>query len=64
MALHCIAEGQKNGGTAAFIDVEHALDPVYARALGVDVDALLVSQPDTGEQALEITEALVRSGAN
>ena len=63
MALHCIAEGQKNGGTAAFIDVEHALDPVYARALGVDVDALLVSQPDTGEQALEITEALVRSGA-
>ena len=63
LALHCIAEGQKNGGTAAFIDVEHALDPVYARALGVDVDALLVSQPDTGEQALEITEALVRSGA-
>ncbi len=63
LALHCMAEGQKNGGTAAFIDVEHALDPVYARALGVDVDALLVSQPDTGEQALEITEALVRSGA-
>jgi recombination protein RecA len=63
LALHCIAEGQKNGGYAAFIDVEHALDPVYARALGVDVDALLVSQPDTGEQALEITEALVRSGA-
>ncbi|MFR1215197.1 MAG: recombinase RecA [Acutalibacteraceae bacterium] len=63
LALHCIAEGQKNGGTAAFIDVEHALDPIYARALGVDVDALLVSQPDTGEQALEITEALVRSGA-
>lgn len=63
LALHCIAEGQKNGGTAAFIDVEHALDPVYARALGVDVDVLLVSQPDTGEQALEITEALVRSGA-
>lgn len=63
LALHCIAEGQKNGGNAAFIDVEHALDPVYARALGVDVDALLVSQPDTGEQALEITEALVRSGA-
>lgn len=63
LALHCIAEGQKNGGTAAFIDVEHALDPVYARTLGVDVDALLVSQPDTGEQALEITEALVRSGA-
>lgn len=63
LALHCIAEGQKNGGYAAFIDVEHALDPVYARALGVDVDSLLVSQPDTGEQALEITEALVRSGA-
>jgi recombination protein RecA len=63
LALHCIAEGQKNGGNAAFIDVEHALDPVYARALGVDVDELLVSQPDTGEQALEITEALVRSGA-
>ena len=50
LALHCIAEGQKNGGNAAFIDVEHALDPVYARALGVDVDSLLVSQPDTGEQ--------------
>lgn len=63
LALHCIAEGQKGGGTAAFIDVEHALDPVYAGNLGVDVDALLVSQPDTGEQALEITEALVRSGA-
>ena len=63
LALHCIAEGQKVGGTVAFIDVEHALDPVYAANLGVDVDALLVSQPDTGEQALEITEALVRSGA-
>ena len=63
LALHCVAEGQKNGGNAAFIDVEHALDPVYASALGVNVDALLVSQPDTGEQALEITEALVRSGA-
>ncbi len=63
LALHCIAEGQKNGGYAAFIDVEHALDPVYAGNLGVDVDSLLVSQPDTGEQALEITEALVRSGA-
>ncbi len=63
IALHCIAEGQKNGGCAAFIDVEHALDPVYAKALGVDVDSLLVSQPDTGEQALEITESLVRSGA-
>lgn len=63
LALHCIAEGQKNGGMAAFIDVEHALDPVYAKALGVDIDSLLVSQPDTGEEALEITEALVRSGA-
>ena len=63
LALHCIAEGQKNGGTVAFIDVEHALDPVYAAALGVDIESLLVSQPDTGEQALEITEALVRSGA-
>ncbi len=63
LALHCIAEGQKMGGCAAFIDVEHALDPVYAAALGVDVDSLLVSQPDTGEQALEITESLVRSGA-
>lgn len=63
LALHCIAEGQKDGGNAAFIDVEHALDPVYARALGVDVDSLLVSQPDTGEQALEIAEALIRSGA-
>lgn len=63
LSLHCIAQGQKNGGNAAFIDVEHALDPVYAAALGVDVDSLLVSQPDTGEQALEITESLVRSGA-
>ena len=63
LALHCVAEGQKMGGNAAFIDVEHALDPVYAAALGVDVDSLLVSQPDTGEQALEITEALVRSDA-
>ena len=63
LALHCIAEGQKGGGNAAFIDVEHALDPVYARALGVNVDSLLVSQPDTGEQALEIAEALIRSGA-
>ena len=63
LALHCIAEGQKDGGYAAFIDVEHALDPVYAAALGVDIDNLLVSQPDTGEQALEITEALIRSGA-
>ncbi|MFV0412775.1 MAG: recombinase RecA [Oscillospiraceae bacterium] len=63
LALHALAQAQKNGGEAAFIDVEHALDPEYARALGVDVDNLLVSQPDTGEQALEITEALVRSGA-
>ena len=63
VALHVVAEAQKSGGTAAFIDVEHALDPVYAGNLGVDIDALLVSQPDTGEQALEITEALVRSGA-
>ena len=63
LALHCIAEGQKMGGNAAFIDVEHALDPVYAEALGVDIDSLLVSQPDTGEQALEITEKLVASGA-
>lgn len=63
LALHCIAEGQKKGGNVAFIDVEHALDPIYASALGVDVDSLLVSQPDTGEQALEITEALVRSCA-
>ena len=63
LALHCIAEAQKAGGTAAFIDIEHALDPVYASALGVDIDSLLVSQPDTGEDALEITEALVRSGA-
>ncbi len=63
LALHAVAEAQKMGGEAAFIDVEHALDPVYAKALGVDVDALLVSQPDTGEQALEIAEALIRSGA-
>ena len=63
LALHVIAEVQKAGGEAAFIDAEHALDPVYARALGVDTDSLLVSQPDFGEQALEITEALVRSGA-
>ena len=63
LALHCVAEAQKIGGTAAFIDVEHALDPIYAAALGVDIDSLLVSQPDSGEQALEIAEALVRSGA-
>ncbi len=62
-ALHAIAEAQKNGGKAAFIDAEHALDPVYASKLGVDINELLLSQPDNGEQALEITEALVRSGA-
>ena len=63
LALHVIAQAQKAGGEAAFIDAEHALDPIYAENLGVDVDSLLVSQPDNGEQALEITEALVRSGA-
>lgn len=63
VALHCVAETQKQGGTAAFIDVEHALDPAYAKKLGVNVDQLLVSQPDSGEQALEIIDALVRSGA-
>ncbi|WCK56145.1 recombinase RecA [Aneurinibacillus sp. Ricciae_BoGa-3] len=63
VALHAIAEVQKTGGTAAFIDAEHALDPIYARNLGVNIDELLLSQPDTGEQALEIAEALVRSGA-
>ena len=63
LALHMIAECQKRGGEAAFIDAEHALDPVYAKHLGVDIDNLIVSQPDTGEQALEIAEALVRSGA-
>jgi recombination protein RecA len=63
LALHIIAEAQKANGEAAFIDAEHALDPVYAKKLGVDIDNLIVSQPDTGEQALEITEALVRSGA-
>ena len=63
VALHIIAEAQKAGGDAAFIDAEHALDPVYAKKLGVDIDNLIVSQPDTGEQALEIAEALVRSGA-
>ncbi len=63
VALHVVAQAQKAGGEAAFIDVEHALDPIYAKALGVDIDSLLVSQPDTGEQALEIMEALIRSGA-
>ena len=63
VALHCVAEAQKAGGVAAFIDAEHALDPVYAKKLGVNIDDLYISQPDTGEQALEICEALVRSGA-
>ena len=63
LALHAVAESQKLGGEAAFIDAEHALDPVYAKKIGVDVDNLIVSQPDTGEQALEIAEALIRSGA-
>ena len=63
LALHAVAEAQKLGGEAAYVDVEHALDPVYAKALGVDVDDLLISQPDTAEQALEIAEALIRSGA-
>ncbi|MCL1982040.1 MAG: DNA recombination/repair protein RecA, partial [Clostridiales bacterium] len=63
LTLHIIAQAQKNGGKAAFIDAEHALDPEYSKNLGVDVDELLVSQPDTGEQALEICELLVRSGA-
>ena len=63
LALHVVASAQKGGGTAAYIDVEHALEPAYARALGVDIDSLLISQPDTGEQALDIAESLVRSGA-
>ena len=63
VALHAIAQAQKQGGFAAFIDAEHALDPAYAQKLGVNIDELLVSQPDTGEQALEIAESLVRSGA-
>ncbi len=63
LALHVVAEAQRNGGKAAFIDAEHALDPVYSKALGVDVDELLISQPDTGEQALEIVDMLIRSGA-
>lgn len=63
VALHTVAEAQRAGGIAAFVDAEHAIDPVYAKALGVDIDNLIVSQPDTGEQALEITEALIRSGA-
>ena len=63
LALHVVAEAQRNGGICAYIDAEHALDPVYARAIGVDIDELLISQPDTGEQALEIADMLVRSGA-
>src|ERR1700733_6870197 len=63
LALHCIAESQKHGGICAFIDAEHAMDPIYARKLGVNIDDLLISQPDTGEQALEIADTLVRSGA-
>ena len=63
LALHVLAEAQKRGGEVAFVDAEHALDPIYAAAIGVDIDSMLVSQPDTGEQALDITEALVRSGA-
>ena len=63
LALHILAEAQRQGGIAAFIDAEHAMDPGYARILGVDIENLLVSQPDTGEQALDITETLVRSGA-
>lgn len=63
LALHVLAEAQRNGGTAAFIDAEHALDPTYAKAIGVDIDELLISQPDTGEQALEIADMLIRSGA-
>src|SRR6266853_5734737 len=63
LALHVVAEIQKKGGTAAYVDAEHALDPVYAKKLGVDIDEMLISQPDTGEQALEIADTLVRSGA-
>ncbi|GHD99681.1 hypothetical protein GCM10008024_08030 [Allgaiera indica] len=63
LTLHCVAEEQKKGGVCAFVDAEHALDPIYARKLGVNLDELLISQPDTGEQALEIVDTLVRSGA-
>jgi recombination protein RecA len=63
LAMHVVAEGQRNGGVCAYIDAEHAMDPVYAKAIGVDIDELLISQPDTGEQALEIAEMLIRSGA-
>src|SRR3974390_57607 len=63
LAMHCVAEAQRNGGICAYIDAEHAMDPVYAKAIGVDIDDLLISQPDTGEQALEISDMLIRSGA-
>ncbi|MGH9023567.1 MAG: recombinase RecA, partial [Acidimicrobiia bacterium] len=63
LALHVVAEAQRNGGVCAYIDAEHALDPVYAKAIGVNVDDLLISQPDTGEQGLEIADMLIRSGA-
>src|ERR1039458_7602272 len=63
LALHVVAEAQRNGGICAYIDAEHAMDPVYAKAIGVDIDELLISQPDTGEQGLEITDMLIRSGA-
>ncbi|HUZ08645.1 MAG TPA: recombinase RecA [Acidimicrobiales bacterium] len=63
LAMHCVAEAQRNGGICAYIDAEHAMDPVYAKAIGVNIDALLISQPDTGEQALEIADMLIRSGA-
>src|SRR5262245_42259192 len=63
LALHVVAEAQRNGGICAFIDAEHALDPIYAKNIGIDVDELLISQPDTGEQALEIADTLIRSGA-
>src|SRR5215471_4691143 len=63
LAMHVVAEAQRNGGICAYVDAEHAMDPVYARNIGVDIDELLISQPDTGEQALEITDMLVRSGA-
>ncbi len=63
LAMHVVAEAQRNGGICAYVDAEHALDPVYAKAIGVDIDELLISQPDTGEQALEIADLLIRSGA-
>ena len=63
LAMHVVAEAQRNGGICAYIDAEHAMDPTYAHAIGVDIDQLLISQPDTGEQALEITDMLIRSGA-